>query len=90
MAREDILKEIDDERARQDTHWGNEFDDKNTPNDWVSYIVRYVAEGAYSGRSNQYTPERFRGHLIKAAALCVAAIETMDRRGGDLAARHYD
>ncbi len=89
MSRSIILKEIDLERERQEGLWGSEFDDLNTPNDWVAYIVRYVAEGAYDGRPMVYTPEDFREHLVKAATITVAAIETLDRKG-NLAPRHYD
>lgn len=86
---EKICDEIVDERQRQHNLWGNDFDDKNTANDWVAYICRYVSEGAYDGRKAQYTSERFRKHLVKAATICVAAIEAIDRNG-DCAKRHYD
>lgn len=80
---------ISAERDRQDGLWGNDFDDKNTPNDWVAYICNYVTTGAYDGRKKEYTPEKFREHLIKAATICVAAIETINRNG-KCADRHYD
>lgn len=84
-----IVDNVENEVIRQLKLWGTDFDDKNTANDWVAYITRYVAEGAYDGRGGNYTPERFRKHLIKAAAICVSAIETIDRNG-ELTARHYD
>ena len=87
--REEILMEISEERERQDALWGTEFDDKNTPNDWLAYIVRYVAEGGYYGRLEQYDPQQFRDFLIKAAALCVAAVEAYERNGG-FPPRHYE
>ncbi|KKK98490.1 hypothetical protein LCGC14_2642230 [marine sediment metagenome] len=89
MSRAIILKEIDLERERQEGFWGSDFDDLNTPNDWVTSIVHYVVEGAYDGRSMFYTPENFREHLVKAATITVAAIEALDRNG-KLAPRHYD
>lgn len=85
----DVFDELRVERKRQDGLWGTAFDDKNTPNDWVAYITRYVSEGAYDSRNKVYTVDRFREHLVKAACLCVAAIETIDRNGG-CAPRHYD
>ena len=84
-----ILAGIEKERERQRKLWGNGFDDKNTANDWVAFICNYVAAGAYDGRQTQYTPERFREHLLKASALCTAAVEAIDRNG-DCAPRHYE
>jgi len=83
------VQEIGYEVLRQLDLWGCGFDDKNTANDWVAYICNYVANGAYSGRQSQYTPERFKEHLKKAAALCVSAILAIDRNG-DCAPRHYE
>ena len=87
---ENIVNEVKTERLRQGDMWGKAFDEQNTPNDWVAFITRYVSEGAYDGWECSYTPERFRRCLVKAAALCCAAIETMDRQNGHLAPRHYD
>lgn len=84
-----VLSEIELERSRQVELWGDKFDNKNTANDWVAYICNYVASGAYDGRQEKYSPERFRKHLVKAATLCVAAIETIDRLG-DCSPRHYE
>ena len=84
-----VLCEVFTERKRQQQLWGNEFDDKNTANDWAAYISNYINAGAYSGRQNQYTPKRFREHLLKAATLCIAAVEAIDRNG-DCAPRHYE
>ncbi|KKN77452.1 hypothetical protein LCGC14_0360110 [marine sediment metagenome] len=89
MSREQILNGISVERNRQDGLWGNDFDDKNTPNDWVAYVNNYLAQGAYDGRSEEYTVEKFRIALVKAATICVAAIEAIDRNG-KCADRHYD
>jgi len=86
---QNVIEALIAERARQQKLWGNEFDDKNTANDWATYISNYVAAGAYSGRQDKYTPERFREHLVKAATLCIAAIEAIDRNGG-CAPRHYE
>jgi len=83
------LKMLEAEVKQQLRLWGTEFDDKNTANDWVAYICRYVAEGAYGGRQNKYTPERFKEHLIKAASLCISAIITIERNK-DCAPRHYE
>jgi hypothetical protein len=85
---ERILDDIGDEVARQLEIWGVEFDIKNTPNDWVAYITRYVSDGAYDGISASYSLVKFRQALIKSAALCVSAVRMID--SGTMAKRHYD
>jgi len=44
--RDKIFKEIDKEREYQDNKWGDEFDSKNTLNDWVTYINIYLSNAA--------------------------------------------
>jgi len=83
------IEDIEGEAFRQLKLWGTDFDDKNTANDWVAYIVNYVASGAYAGRQEKYDPVKFQEHLKKAAALCVSAIVTI-ARNGDCAPRHYE
>jgi hypothetical protein len=83
-----IIEEIGAERERQRILWPEKFDRKNTANDWAAYIARYVLEGAYDGSRDAYTRERFREYLVKAATLCVAAIEALD--AGGPSPRHYD
>lgn len=80
-----ILQTIKDERAYQDKKWGISFDDKNTKNDWVTYITMYASQGAKMGESDA----RFRTMMLKVAALAVAAIEAGDRNEG-YPPRHYD
>jgi hypothetical protein len=88
--RNDILNSIDVERERQDVMWGTKFDDKNTPNDWVAYIVRYASDAAYDGNGGWYNVDRYKLQLLKCATLCVAALESCERLDGNLAKRHYD
>ena len=76
-----ILQEISNERERQLLLWGNIADNKNTRNDWAAYICRYASDGAYNGKNNQFNEMHFRECLIKVAAICVAAIEAIDRLG---------
>lgn len=84
-----VIDDLKMEVLRQLELWGTDFDDKNTANDWVAYICNYVANGAYAGRGEVYSPERFREHLKKAAALCISAICAIDRNS-DCAPRHYE
>lgn len=64
---------------------GTEFDDKNTANDWVSYLTRYAAKAA----EFELTKDQFQAAMVKVAAIAVAAIESSDRNDG-LPPRHYD
>lgn len=66
------------ERERQADMWDPAFDDKNTANDWAVYIYRYLGRASNDIESN----------LIKALALCVAALEQVGTKG--VAPRHYE
>jgi len=84
--RDKILDEIDKEREYQNNMWGDEFDKKNTPNDWLAYVASYVGRAL----TMPWNPQEFRTGLIKVAAICVAAIEWCDKTGGNMPKRHYD
>lgn len=81
-----IFDEIRDEREYQKKKWGDEFDSKNTPNDWVAYIAKHVGQAV----TMPWSEVDFRTQLIKVATLCVAAIEWCDKTGGNMPKRHYD
>jgi len=80
-----VLKEIELEREYQESQWGTEFDDKNTANDWATYVAHYTSKATVV----PFDPQVWRRNMMKAATLAVAAIETFDRNGG-LPPRHYD
>lgn len=80
-----VYDEIQKERAYQDSRFGTEFDDKNTANDWASYIARYASNASFSNSYGEW-----RKQMIKVAAIAVAAVEAFDRNGGSLPPRHYD
>lgn len=75
--RDQIIEKIKEERSRQINLPGSEWDMKNTPNDWVAIVSHYVTE---SVRFKGQSPNRksFEDSLIKAAAVCVAALENID------------
>lgn len=83
---EQIFQEIKDERDYQNKKWGTEFDSKNTPNDWICYIVQYAGKSV----TLPWNYEMFRKMLVKTASLCVAAIEWCDKTNGNMPKRHYD
>lgn len=66
--------------------WGTSFDDKNTLNDWVTYITMYATESAKIGIKND--SKAIYKKLIKSANLVLLAAERV--RKGTIAPRHYD
>lgn len=79
-----ILQQVKAEMYYQESKWGTEFDDKNTPNDWASYFLPYI-----SASCTQEIDLRKRCQaLIKVAALAVSAIMAQERVG--IVPRHYD
>ena len=81
---DDILNDIKTEREYQQDKWGDEFDSKNTANDWASYIIIYVGQAI----TMPWNKKTFRTQLLKVATLCVAAIEWCDK--DSIPPRHYD
>lgn len=81
----DVIREIQEEIRRSSTLWGENFDDKNSANDWVSYVIVYLGQAV---RLPWYK-ERFCENMIKAAGLCISALKTFYRNDG-LPKRHYD
>lgn len=79
--RSDILDSIGAEREYQNEKWGNSFDSKNTPNDWVAYISKYLGQSV----TMPFDDGRFREQILKVASLAVAALEQ-----DSYAPRHYD
>ena len=86
LIRFDIYTLIDAERERQDVGIGHEFDDKNTPSDWVTFITRQASEAA---TAIEDFDSNYRTGMIRAAAICIAAIEAYDRAQGTVE-RHYE
>lgn len=77
-----ILNEIRVERERQIAlaHGGNTkaFDEANSRNDWIAYVNAYIGRAAAKVFKNEREACEFRANMLKAAALCVAAIESHD------------
>lgn len=81
--RQYIFNEIDAERAYQDGKWGHRTDDTlNTPWMWAAYIAAYATKwmvGTFAPLQRAVTDD-FRAKMIKTAAICVAAVESIDRQ----------
>lgn len=94
-----IIYQIDAERGKQEKLWGSRYDDSNTPNDWSTIVGYYMAQAAMcSQRWTGVFPKNtvilnvqdYRKNLVKAAAVCIAAIEAIDRSVEAPGKRHYD
>ncbi len=79
--RHEIFEAVEAERAYQDKKWGREFDDKNTPNDWVAYLTRYTGLAV----TMPWDEAAFRKAIVKVMAICCAILER-----DTFAPRHYD
>lgn len=71
------VQRIVKERERQDDLPGAEYDVRNTPNDWVSIVLHYVAEEVRRGGVKP-SEAMFEDNMIKAAAVILAALEHLD------------
>jgi hypothetical protein len=81
MVRREVFEEIEKERAYQQDKWGNDFDEKNTPNDWVAYMSKYLGQAV----TMPFDVEKFRTQILKVATIATAVLEQ-----ADYAPRHYD
>ena len=84
----DIVKDIVEERLSQKQRVigrtsADEFDNTNSQNDWVSYIVAYAGRASAGVRRNAREGWNFRSNMVKVAALALAAIEAHDIKEGN-------
>jgi hypothetical protein len=79
---EEFIEELKKERKYSEEKWGDEFNKKNTANDWVNYIVVYLGQASHM----PWDEERFKQNMLKVANLASLAYE----KSGSLPKRHYD
>lgn len=82
-----ICAEIMARREEQDAiYGGQQHDDAHVLNDWVVLVSRYATDAAPAPvckHDSEYAIEelhKFRERMLDAAALAVAAVESLDRR----------
>ncbi len=76
-----LYMEIEGERLKQDEKWGGPtHDDTKGVRDWISYIVVYLGKAVDNDSEWGRDLSISRIGLVKVAALCVAALESFDRR----------
>lgn len=73
---DETVSEIMNERTEQLKQWGNDNDDIHTPLNWVGLIAYYSSRWI----KLRFSPIAFRKSMIQAAALCIAAIDYIDRK----------
>lgn len=76
------IEDTMDELAYAQDKWGNEFDSKNTLNDWLTYIMIYAGRAGEMGSG----PRDTRANLIKVIGLAMNAVKWLDK----MPKRHYD
>lgn len=77
----DIYEEVELERHRQNKMWGGpEHDDAHDVRDWIVYIVNYLGKAVDRDAEWGRNLDVVRGYFIRVIALCVAAIESIDRK----------
>jgi hypothetical protein len=75
--RQQILKEISQERDRQYNLPGSEYDLKHTVNDWVAIATQYLSRNA-TRKHQSISVDEQRDNFIKTAAIVLAAVEHLD------------
>jgi len=71
-----IFKEIQLERERQDKQWGgSDHDDNHSNRDWEDWIIDFA-------NAERGPVADFRGRMLRIAALAVAAMQSYDRTDG--------
>ena len=79
ISQERVLAAIRTERARQDEKWGVQ---NHHPMEWLVVLMEEVGEAAQAAVEMNWrdaSPENYREELIQVAAVCVNAIECLDR-----------
>lgn len=76
MGMHKVLKDVVDERARQNKKWGEQDHGHGY---WLGILVEEVGEVAQAYIQSQ-GPERVREELIQVAAVAIQWVEAMDRR----------
>jgi hypothetical protein len=69
-----VMMEVANERIAQRLEYGEAGDDTLDPAEWIARLAKHL------GRAVTLEPAIFRRQLVRVAAICVAAIESFDRR----------
>jgi hypothetical protein len=72
--RQEIVDLILSERERHFNLPGSEWDEKNSPNDWIAISATYLTSGS-SRKHTKPLADDFEADMVKAAAVILAALE---------------
>lgn len=75
----DILEERERQQSLAFDGDTEDFDRTNSRNDWIAYVNAYTGRAAEKVVRNMREGQEFRTNMVKAAALCIAAIEAHDK-----------
>jgi len=73
-----VMKDVIDERARQDMQWGPEHDDQHPTFEFVELIQDYSRWARVMSANG--SEDKARRRLIQVAALACAGVEAIDRK----------
>jgi len=77
-----IIGEIQEERKVQDAKWGGySHDDDHDRDLWVKLLRKHQTRALKA--MNKGDLDEYRKHMVRVAALAVAALESHDRRSGE-------
>jgi hypothetical protein len=80
MSTSTVLDEIAAERNRQRSLWLEEHDDLHSISEWITLVAAYLGKAADEAMRCRPLEVAVRRRLVQASAVCIAAIEAMDRR----------
>ena len=80
---DDVLREVGEERRRQDLRWGGpELDDRYSPADWREIVDRLLDEADDASCGDDDAQAEYRRVMLQVAAVAVAAVQAHDRKAG--------
>lgn len=75
-----MTDDVDRRRREQDVRWGGHaHDDRHTPEQWLTLLAKYLGRAAAATPTLGGNPRLYREALVDAAAVAVAAGESLDR-----------
>ena len=80
----EVWRQVSDRRSQQDARWsGPSHDDHHIPSDWIEFITKQMSQAAGANCAVPPDLAAVRDRLIDAAALAIAAAESLDRKAKD-------
>jgi hypothetical protein len=74
-----LLERLKNERLAQVVQHSLAEDDAKTPEQWIAVISRHVGLAVDDG--GHVSTERFERQIIRIGSLCLAVLESMERKG---------